>query len=268
MIIKRQEMKVCKVVSTFFSDSRIDRSYEREGYEPVRWSTHIQFGVPGEPGIKKMIEDTISLDKDVDTGADCDILLINNVNGSVEFDEYIRSLNNTETKNGKIFTFEKENEGGQFGAFDFIWHKFEDEYDFWIFTEDDIIITGHEYYSKLIERLGKDTAYALCGVVKHEHHPPHACSACMLIPKKILKVIRHIPFPLVNDIPTRIARGEIAFSTKILDAGFKLTYDGPGKYMVTKEWPFEFDYCLPYRQLIEENGSVDEFKKLKFFKGE
>lgn len=263
-------MKSCKVIGTFFSDERIDRSYQRHGFEDVFWSTHIQFGV-GPDGVLKMLEDICSLEKDVDAGAEIDTIIVNSDNGFVEGNAFLKSMNNVKTKSGKIITIEKENIGGQFGGYEYVYQKFKNDYDFWMFTEDDIIITGYKYYSKLIKRLGNrkyNTAYALVGIVEHPHFPLHACSACMLIHKTILEKIKHLPIPSENDITSRINEGEVAFSTKIYDVDCILVYEGPAVYMKTKKWPFEKDYCLPYRQLIEENKTVNDFKTIPFYTGD
>ncbi len=259
-------MKCCKVIGTYFSNNRIDRPYHRPDHEDVCWSTHIQFGV-GPHGVLAMLKDIVSLEKNTDAGVDMDTIIVNSDNGFLEGNKYLNNLQNLKTKNGKIIVVERENIGGQFGGYNVVYQKFKNDYDFWLFTEDDIIITGYEYYKKLIAQLGSrknNTAYALIGVVDRPDFPRHACSACMLIYKTILKKVDHIPYPIENDIVTRIHEGEIAFSTAIYNAGFQLVYEGPGIYLVTKEWPFKVDYCLPYRQLIDENGSVNNFLKTDF----
>lgn len=269
-------MKNCRVIGTGFTEREDRHRFSERQYW---WPAHIQFGV-GPEGVLQMMKDTCSLEMDVDAGVELDTIIINSVTGFEEGNAFLRDMNNVKTKCGKFITLEKTNIGGQFGAYEFAYQTFKNDYDFWLFTEDDILITGYKYYLRLLEKLGIrrfQTAYALAGLVdNHPHIPPHACSACLLVYKDILEKMKHLPFPSSNDLKLRIFEGEVAFSTKIYEAGYDIVYEGPGineshKWSFgtgeTKEWPYEQDYCLPYRELIDNHQSVDNFKKGVFYTG-
>lgn len=267
-------MKNCRVIGTSFTN-RVNR----DRTTGIKWPAHVQFKANCHD-VLKMMRDICSLEKDVDAGVDLDTIIINSDIGFKEGNAFLRSMNNIKTKCGKFIIIEKENIGGQFGAYEFAYQIFKNDYDFWLFTEDDILITGYNYYLKLIEKLRNrkcNTVYALAGVVdNHPHVLPHACSACLLIHKTILQKMQHIPFPIKNDLNSRIYEGEIAFSTKILNTGAEIVYEGPGineshKWNFgmgeTIEWPYEQDYCIPYRELIDKFQSINDFKKEVFYTG-
>jgi hypothetical protein len=165
-----------------------------------------------------------------------------------------------------------DNTGGQFGAYNLAHLIFSWDYDWWMLDEDDIVITGHHYYKRLIDRLEyNEPCYALIGLVKHPHHPITAGGALLLMQEVVPRLIRQkwktLPYPIKSDYVSRIQEGEIAWSQKIFDLGFDIVYKGKSKQGVTVEWDYETDYCLPYREMIEKFSTVENFKQSTFYRG-
>ena len=242
-----QKMKVCKIIATCFNERKV-RNRKQPNWI-VEWPAHIQFGFSGSEVCNKMLRDIIYLEKHTDPGLPMDTILINNDVGCVEGNEYVASLNNQKTHSGTLFSFTKDNIGGQFGAYDFAFSLFPD-YDYYLLDEDDIIVTGDKYYKNLLD-LSEGQCYALLGIENHPQFHIHATGAMLLLPQNVLSDIKSkygsLPYPTSNDQMERIIHGEVAFSEKIHACGYNFIYKG------TKSWDLN-NYCLPYRELIEKFG--------------
>jgi len=266
-------MKCCKIISTHFNH-RKERN--RGHWAGVTWPSHIQFGLDPQ-GVLIMLKDQISIETDVDAGVKCDTIIVNGRAGFKEGDDYVRSINGQKTLCGKIFSIEMDNIGGQFGAYNLAYKIHEGKYDYWMFDEDDIVVTGHHYYKKLINRLGVDEyCYALIGLGRADRHTRRLGKVCppgamLLVNKKILEHLKRVdgmlPHPIKSGHKSRVQKGELAFSLRIYDLGYKIVYYGKSKQGKTVEWEYETEYCLPYRELIEKFGTVDYFKQSTFYRG-
>jgi hypothetical protein len=90
----------------------------------------------------------------LDYGAPMDLVLINSVNENEDCSEYLEYLNSFHgklTKNGKIQVIHRKNIGISFGSFDHAWQIFQDQYDYWFFTEDEYIMTKDNVLSTAIK---------------------------------------------------------------------------------------------------------------------
>jgi hypothetical protein len=263
-------MKCCKIISTCFND-RHERKRDQWSNDIIKWPAHIQFGYSPH-GVLAMLKDQISLERDVDAGFECDTIVVNSRNGFAEGDDYIRDIQGLPTKSGKIYSMTMDNIGGQFGAYDCAYRVFAGKYDYWMFDEDDIVITGHHYYKTLVDRLESyEFCYALIGLVEHPHHPITAGGALLLLHNGVLydmkNVFGRLPHPMKNDYDSRIQEGEIAWTRKLFELGYEIVYKGKSKQNVTVEWDYKTDYCLPYREMIEEYYTVENFKQTTFYRG-
>jgi hypothetical protein len=89
------------------------------------------------------------IEANIDPGIKMDILIVNNCYGNEESKNFINFFNNKKLKKGRIFVSHRENDGGSFGAFSHGYSLFEDKYDYFIFNEDDIIITKSNYMEEV-----------------------------------------------------------------------------------------------------------------------
>jgi len=258
-------MKVCKIIATYFGQ-RTERDFNFRHRKRAPWPSHRQFSC-GPEGVLSMIKDQVSIETDVDAGVECDTIIVNNRSGFKEGDEYIRSINGQKTRSGGIISIEMDNIGGQFGSYDRAYSEFAGKYDYWILNEDDIVITGYHYYKKLIDK--NESCYAIIGIVYPSVYdrrvPLHAASAALLLHKDVLEQIKKIngklPHPVINSYKARVRDGEIAWSQRIEELGYKIVYTG------LERWDHEVNYCLPYRELIERFFTVENFKQSEFYRG-
>jgi hypothetical protein len=86
--------------------------------------------------IKINIENEINIDNGINT----DVILVNNDVGNIEANEFLNTYDGLKTKNGKIIVEARENKGGSFGSYYYSFLKYKDDYDYWFFCEDDVLI--------------------------------------------------------------------------------------------------------------------------------
>ena len=188
-------------------------------------------------------------EKKVDCGLPMDTIIV--VNGT---DTFLDRYNGTKTKNGTIYVVHRENIGGAFGGYNFAYNNY--EYDFYLFTEDDLILTKDGYYKDLVKKWDDDTGFiALVGISSDGVHPIHCHGGVGLTRHNVLKRLenekKELPYAKVgwNSLENRediIKLGEIPFTNKIHKMGLKLSYFG------NHSW--DNDYLIPYYNLTHYNA--------------
>lgn len=133
-------MKACKVFCTYFG---IRRGNVRGTLSPSNAEEALII-------FKKNIEHELTFDHGV---SQLDIIIMNNESDTMtqEATDYLNSINNTKTRFGNIKVFNRKNIGGSMGAYSEVFDKFENEYFYWFFSEDDVRIIYPKYYKMIIE---------------------------------------------------------------------------------------------------------------------
>jgi GT2 family glycosyltransferase len=131
-------MKTCKIYCTYFGVRRGDQSAGPSNADETLevLINNIENDYILNPGVENM-----------------DIIIINNKSNTMtqECSDYLDSINNTNTPYGKIIVLERENFGGSLAAYSFAFDKFEDEYDYWFFIEDDLKMIYPNYYKMIVD---------------------------------------------------------------------------------------------------------------------
>jgi hypothetical protein len=134
-------MKNCQVVCSYASDRRRD-----------------MYGSPTSvEECTNTIKEYVDNFNQINPGTKVDLIIINNDSNNLEHNEYISSLNGTLTNWGKIITITRPNIGGSFGAYATAVEKFFEDYDYWVFGEDDCFLISPNYYIDSINYLNSDT---------------------------------------------------------------------------------------------------------------
>jgi hypothetical protein len=183
----------------------------------------------------------VELDKKFNPGVDMDTIIVNNNVGDIENNLILESFQNENT-----FIFNRPNNGGSFAAYIDVFLKYKKEYDYFIFTEEDIIIGGTEnYYVNLINILKKSSKtvgfLALVGVGEGGY-PKHAHGGIGIIKSSVLKkVYKSNPFIYEGWDRARSIGHEVAFTSEITRiTGLDIIQFGGD------EWSLERKYCLNY----------------------
>lgn len=187
-------MRGAKVIVTSFNTGREVRLHSA-------FPQHDQ-NVPIRGAILAMLGVLISKERTTDAGMEMDTIIINNDTGFIDGNEYLEHVNNTKTLDGIIRTFTRGNIGGALGGWDYAFKLLKAEYDYWIFTEDDISIGWPAYFAELALRfkvMEKAGYMALIGIKsdhplgKHAHGAVGFTSTEVL--NKVIDTYGSLPYP-------------------------------------------------------------------------
>lgn len=227
--MKKEKMKVCKIIVT----ALIPR--KRGGHNV--WPSHdANYEVED---VISMVKFAIELDKQYAPGVDMDTIIVNNDVGN-------EKANNTlkEFQDEKIFIFNRPNNGGSFAAYIDVFLKYKDKYDYFLFTEDDILIGGTEnYYVDIINKLNNSSEVGFVALVgvgyeigKHAHGGVGVVSTSILE-----KVYESNPFIYEGFDRQRSIGHEIKFTNNIVSkTGLDIIQFG------NSGWNLKENYCINY----------------------
>jgi len=229
-------MKVAKIITTSFVPKAVRETSELCG-NPLGFFSHSQ-NFPSKESVVDLLKFVINKEKKCDPGCNTDLIIVNNDTGWQKGIDYLDAVNQGRLKRGVIRVFHRENFGRSFGGYNFAFKKLKDEYDYFIFTEDDIVVSVDGYASIGIDIFNKTEN---CGFVAYEgvtnksifnlskEDTISAYGGVGLSSTKVLNYILdkygslpHAGKGSSQEYVDIIKNGEIAFTNKIYKAGFQL----------------------------------------------
>ena len=94
----------------------------------------------------------------MDNGISTDIIVVNNYAANSEMSRrFLNFFHGQATRDGKILVIQRENRGGSFGAYYDTVDRFKDDYDYWFFCEDDLLIFEPQYLKHFVDAYKSDT---------------------------------------------------------------------------------------------------------------
>jgi hypothetical protein len=106
---------------------------------------------PDPESVIELVALNSEFERTVDPGVACDTIIVNNDTGWEKGNKYLASLHGTKTFSGEIKVVTRENYGVSLGGYNHAYELFRSHYDYWTFTEDDILINGHRWFARCIE---------------------------------------------------------------------------------------------------------------------
>ena len=228
-------MKIAKVIVTSFMP-RSKREYSELSGHPLGYFVHSQ-NFPTKRSIIDLIQFTLDVENQNDPGAEVDLIIVNNDVGWEEGNAYLNELNGNKLKHGTIRILHRENYGRSFGGYNDAFNFFKYNYDYFIFTEDDIIVARNGYASIALETFNNSdncgfVAYQAVSDVGLDFHQEDAIfvhGGVGLSSTKVLNdVVKHygvLPHSEKNSSQSHIdiiRNGEIPFTNKIHKLGYRL----------------------------------------------
>jgi|TARA_B110000438_G_scaffold164717_1_gene157609 hypothetical protein len=233
-------MKFLKIISSSFHPRSIREHSSLIG-NPLGFYGHSQ-NFTSENDVINLLKFNLNYENLIDPGHDRDILVVSS--NSKAFDKgqaYLESINNTKIKRGTIFTMMRENIGYSFGAYNDGFQKFQDNYDYFIFQEDDLVSHIPEYlkiaYQIWIDtdqcgfvpfiaatKVGRSHRRAL-GISRNEIvscHGGHGMSSKKVL-QSVTKEFGSLPFYSEDDQAylNHLRDGEIMFTYSIKKIGYR-----------------------------------------------
>lgn len=182
----QNEEKNCKIIATYFGPRRTNINFHKESNK--------NGVIPKVSGVEKTIEsikELISHERTMDSGVFMDTIIVNHdisdIMDITEAKTFLESIDGTPTRNGvfKVVNRNWDNGvGGSFGSFNYAYQKFNHLYDYWFFTEDNVIQISNGYFDICINQLKKDKSIGfVCGyryttIDGNHHFLPHCHGGC------------------------------------------------------------------------------------------
>jgi len=145
-----------------------------------------EFNTP--KNIIEYVVESINNETSIENGIHTDVIYINNDCGVLSDNNVLESYNDTKTKNGKIIIEKRQNINGSFGAYYDMALKYKDDYDYFFFCEDDVIVYKENYLKDFVDFLNNDDEVgfiSLAPISNSSHLPLHSGGGCGLTSKDI-----------------------------------------------------------------------------------
>lgn len=236
--------KYCKINTTAYNPNKKVSLNER-------WPFHSQ-DLHTPELYKEMVKTLFEVERDTDPGLDVDSYMVvykDKYDLWKEWEQYAGKP----IKRGIFFVIFEERNGGNYQMFNTAYQLTKRMYDWYIFTCDDIMVFGDQYYKKILDRWEDGCGYvALQGggeILPHEVQN-HVQGSIGLTSKKILEEVCAInggELPHAKGEWTQeanIAEGEIPFTNKIAGLGYHFV-----NYNDSRTWRKE-NLCYPYYMYV------------------
>ena len=159
-------------------------------------------------GMVEILNRHINSEKQLDSGCFNDIIIVNHENNfnmprKEEFYKLLDDIDGTPSRNGVFKVIHRpfqDGVGGSYCSFNYAFEKFKDDYEYWFFTEDNVIITHEHIFKKCIEQLQQNPKVKYIGCLrynnqvppshkKNERHPEHLHGGCGCVNIKDLQEV-------------------------------------------------------------------------------
>lgn len=236
-------MKAVQVMATYLGQRRHFPKNKQEGFDLIR--------------------EQVSHHKDLDLGIESDLLIVNHDDGDKETQDFLNQYNGEKTFNGEIKILHRPriNFDLSFGSYKYAFFKYQNQYDYWYFNEDDVVILYNNAIKDMIDLLESDpsTGFVAASNFTHNGHAftfdsdghivstggisPHAHGGCGLTSTAIFnKVCETYPHfmqtPNILGITSPDVKGyeyasdsqmEIEFTNIFTTLGYKIKVYSDGK---------------------------------------
>ena len=218
----------CKVITTCFIGREVRDASEPAG-TPTGWFAHAQH-FPDPESVLELMALNYELECTVDPGAESDTIIVNNDVGWSRGNTYLASIDGAKTFAGHIRVLTRENYGRSFGGYNAAFEQFRHAYQYWTFTEDDILVNGDQYLRRCIERFERDANVGFVAIQGLSTTPvPHAHGGVGTTHVRVLDAVRtawgslpHRARHESQDLCEIVTFGEILFTHVISRLGYQL----------------------------------------------
>ena len=233
-------MRVLKIVASSFHPRGIREKTTLTG-NPLGFFAHSQNFV-SEKEIIDLINFNIRYENNYSTKHEVDFLIVSSNEPSNNFDlgnQYLETIHNQKLTNVKVMTLSRNNFGRQFGGFSDAFKKFRNQYDYYIFQEDDMVCHIPRYFETALDiwnktencgfvpfigstKVRKSHRRAL-GIKKNKTvscHGAHGMTSNKVL-NSVFDKYGSLPFNRKNNIfVDHLRHGEIMFTYSILKLGY------------------------------------------------
>ena len=233
-------MKFLKIVSSSFHARSIRENTVLTG-SPLGFFAHSQ-NFTSEDEVINLIKYNLEYEESIDPGYERDVLIVSsNSDDFQKGKKFLKSINNKKINRGNVFSLMRENIGYSFGAYNAGFQKYQDQYDFFIFQEDDLICYQPNYLRTAVQIWNNTpdcgfVPFIASGRVSKSHrkalkilsneivhcHGGHGMSSRDVL-KAVTQKYGNLPFNAKKDqnYIDHLRDGEIMFTYSIKKVGFE-----------------------------------------------
>lgn len=234
------------VIATHFGAREIRLKTSLSG-SPLGHFSHSQGFDSGED-VAQMLKYVIEHHSKIDPGVLTDIIIANSDVGFPGASQCLIELESKPLTMGVVRTFTRPNVGLSFGAYADAFDRYKEDYDYFLFTEDDVLIGRHHFAKIGIDRFNSlpDCGFLAYVGVSVNHHVvgSHAAGGIGLTSTDVLLAVTrhygrlsHYQSESNRDRWFHILHGEIAFTNDIEKLGYTINEIPPKM----KLYDFTFD---------------------------
>lgn len=185
---------------------------------------------PDADSVLRLVALVAELERTVDPGRECDTIIVNNDVGWEKGNKYLDSINGSRTFSGTLRVAHRENFGSSLGAYHHAYELFADQYDYWTFTEDDILINGHRWLARCVDAFERNANAGFVAIQGlSSHYALHAHAGVGTTHVTVLNAVKKawgaLPHRLRHESQEdemHAVFGEVLFSNIISRLGFQL----------------------------------------------
>lgn len=145
-----KKLKVLKIIASSFHPRTVRHKTGLTG-SPLGYFAHSQ-NFTTEKSIIELLKINIDIERNLDPGIDMDVAIISsNSKKWLDGFNFLSEMHNSPIIRGKIICETRENIGYSYGSYNFGFNKFQDQYDYFIFQEDDMICYETNYVKEAID---------------------------------------------------------------------------------------------------------------------
>jgi hypothetical protein len=239
----------CKVIATCFAGREVREHPEQCGDPPGPF-THAQ-NFPDAGSVLELMKMVVDCERTVDPGVACDTIIVNNDVGWTPGNRYLAELDGSPTFAGAFKVLTRDNIGASMGGYNHAFERLGHIYDYWAFTEDDILLSGHRHLAQCISALQRPEIgfVAIQGLsrvpAQHAHGGVGVTRASVLA--EVCRVWGSLPHCRRDQPQSAEAHslwGEVLFTNVIERLGYELI-------TVDSAEPL---YTFAYHELMEREG--------------
>ncbi len=235
-----QNPSVAKIVAIAFDPKSRVRLKTTVVGDPPGYFNHSQ-NYTTYDSLFSLCKQIVDIELKQDPGLPLDLILVNSDVGFKEGNEFIKTFDGVKLQRGEIKVLTRPSQGMAYGSYNDAYMKYRDKYDYFIFTEDDIIPNGKNYALKGVEQFNVNPnigflAYQGISYVSDDgvrsHSTIHAHGGCGMAKSSVLNQVVEkygsLPFSRDNQGKSTkgykdiIFSGELAFTNVFLQLGYEL----------------------------------------------
>lgn len=239
----------CKVITTCFTGREVREHPQRCG-EPPGLFDHAQ-NFPDAHSVLALMRMVVDSERTVDPGVACDTIIVNNDVGWAPGNRYLAELDGSPTFAGTFKVLTRDNIGSSLGGYAAAFDRFAAHYDYWAFTEDDILLSGHRHFAQCIAALARPeigfvAIQGLSGVhARHAHGGVGVTRAAVLADvRRVWGSLPHCDRDQPQSDVDHTVWGEVLFTNVIERLGYELV-------VIDTDTPL---YTFAYHRLMERQG--------------